>query len=401
MTGYLEDLRQRGDLAELSFPAVEYARRQAVAVAAMERRGLDLVLLNHLPSLCYLSGYQTPATSDYNALFLSRSGAVALQVIEHEIPNAVLTGCIADVRGFRWYLPEEVPQQTVAIVRDLAGDGSRLVIGLEMQRPGMTLGIFDSLKRAFPDATFVDASDLLDAQRVIKSPAEIAYLRRSGALSVKGAEAGLDAWRPGCIDNDIAAAVYRAMIEGGSEYVPTQPFIATGARSGMVHTTFKRRPILAGEAVFVEAASSVQRYTAPVMRSGFVGPRPSLIDRLRAGVMETIDLLLANIAPGRTAHEVARAASAGFRPIRDEIYFQGAYGYHVGLSLPPAWWEGLFPYIAEGIDAELRPGMVFHMPVAARIPGECGVALSETVLVTDTGCEPLTAATRSFRDFAA
>jgi Xaa-Pro dipeptidase len=42
--------------------------------------------------------------------------------------------------------------------------------------------------------------------------------------------------------------------------------------------------------------------------------------------------------------------------------------------------------------------MVFHLPIAARVPAECGVALSETVLVTETGCEPLTASERSFKD---
>src|SRR4029077_14155714 len=116
-------------------------------------------------------------------------------------------------------------------------------------------------------------------------------------------------------------------------------------------------------------ASSIQRYTAPVMRSASVGAPPPIVHRLRAGVESTLMLLLENIAPRRSAHDVARAASAGFDAIRDEIYFQGAYGYHVGLSLPPAWWEGLTPYIAEGIDAELQPGMVFHLPIAARIPG--------------------------------
>jgi Xaa-Pro dipeptidase len=169
----------------------------------------------------------------------------------------------------------------------------------------------------------------------------------------------------------------------------------------MVHTTFKRRPILSGEAVFVETASSIQRYTAPVMRSAFVGAPPAIVQRLRDGVERTLTLLLENIAPRRSAHDVARAASPGFDAIRGEIYFQGAYGYHVGLSLPPAWWEGLTPYIAEGIEAELQPGMVFHLPIAARIPGVCGVALSETVLVTETGCEPLTAPQRAFRDIPA
>jgi Xaa-Pro dipeptidase len=134
-----------------------------------------------------------------------------------------------------------------------------------------------------------------------------------------------------------------------------------------------------------------------MMRSAVVGPPSPTVARLVEGVESTLSLLLTTIRAGRTADEVARAASRGFARIRDEIYFQGAYAYHVGLSLPPNWWEGLTPYIAEGIDAELRAGMVFHMPVAARIPGVCGVALSETVAVTDSGCEILTSPTREFR----
>ena len=72
--------------------------------------------------------------------------------------------------------------------------------------------------------------------------------------------------RVGRTDNEIAAAAYEAMIRAGSEYLRTQPFVATGPRSGMVHTTFRRRPLALGDAIFVETASSYYRYTAPVMR---------------------------------------------------------------------------------------------------------------------------------------
>jgi Xaa-Pro aminopeptidase len=400
-TDYLSELRRHPDLLEPSFQRSEYAARVASAGKAMAARGIDIVLLNHLPSICYLTGYQTPATSDHNCLFLAQDGRTVLQVIEHEIPNAVLTSFIEDVRGFSWYRPETIPSQAADIVAELVRGRRAPTIGVEKDRPALTIALFETLKQSMPEARFVDASDLLNAQRAIKSAAEIAFLRESGRISVLGAEKALDAVRPGCTDNDIAAVAYETMMRAGSEYASTQPFIATGPRSGMVHTTFKRRPILPGQAVFVETASSIQRYTAPVMRSGFVGTPPPVVQRLRAGVASTLALLLETIAPRRSAHDVACAASAGFKAIRDEIYFQGAYGYHVGLSLPPAWWEGLTPYIAEGVEAQLQPGMVFHLPIAARIPGVCGVALSETVVVTETGCEPLTAPQRAFRDFPA
>jgi Xaa-Pro dipeptidase len=398
MTDLLTGLRHASRRAELTFPAAEYEARTVAATAAMARRGFDLVLFNHLPSICYLTGYQTPATSDHNCLFVAASGKMALQLIEHEVPNAILASCVDDVRSFSWYLPDTIPRQMVEIIGDLVDTTRPLVIGIEKERQGLTVGLLEALQRALPSARLEDASALLNDQRRIKSAAELEYLRQSGRLSVIGADAALRALRPGCSDNEIAAAAYEAMIRNGSEYASTQPFIATGPRSGMVHTTFKRRKILDGEAVFVETASSYQRYTAPVMRSAFMGKPTVQIERLRAGVRDTLELLLENLRPGMSAHEVAVAASRGFRAVRGEIYFQGAYGYHVGLSLPPAWWEGLTPFIAEGIEEELAPGMVFHLPIAARIPGVCGVALSETVAISASGCESLTATERSFRD---
>ena len=157
------------------------------ACAAMADRGIDVVLFNHLPSICYLSGYQTPATSDHNCLFVTQDGRIALQVIEHEIPNAVLTGWVEDVRGFSWYQPDTIPTQTVSILSDLTKGRRSLTIGIEQDRPGMTVKLFGLLQSAFPLARIVDASDLLNAQRAVKSTAEIAYLRESGRISVLGA----------------------------------------------------------------------------------------------------------------------------------------------------------------------------------------------------------------------
>src|SRR5690242_12032650 len=187
MKHYLTELRRHPGLREPSFTDNEYRSRTDAARKAMAARDVDILLLTHLPSICYLSGYQTPATSDHNCLFLSGDGA-ALQVIEHEIPNAVLTSHVEDVRGFSWYRPETIPAQAEAIIAALTGGKRAPTIGIEKDRPALTIALFEALQQALPDARFVDASDLLYPQRAIKSPAEIGFLRESGRISVLGAE---------------------------------------------------------------------------------------------------------------------------------------------------------------------------------------------------------------------
>jgi Xaa-Pro dipeptidase len=397
MADYLDALRRQPIAKELAFPAAEYQGRVDRARAELARRELDVLLVHHVPNVCYLSGYQSPATESYTCLAVGRDGREILQLVEHEIPNAELTSWIDEVRSFRWYQPETIPAQTLSILDELGARRRAARIGLELAQPALPVSVYETLRRELPHARLVDASDLVYRQRRIKSPAEIACLRESGRITALGIEAALDAIRPGATDNDVARAGYAAMIGAGSEYLSTQPFVAKGLMSSLVHTTFKRRPIAAGETVFLEFASSYQRYSAPMMRSAIVGAPSPTVRRLMDAVETTLGLLLETIRAGRRAHDVATVASRGFAPVRDEIYFQGAYAYHVGLSLPPNWWEGLTPYIAEGIEAELEAGMVFHMPVAARIPGQCGVALSETVVVTAAGCEVLTAPRRGFR----
>lgn len=397
MADLLDSLRRNGVAKELAFAVDEYEGRMRRVRLDMACRGIDVLLVHHVPNICYLTGYQSPATESYTCLAIAQTDHEVLQLVEHEVPCAELAAWITDLRPYRWYEPEGIPAQTASIVAELSGGSARSVIGVEFQRPACPISVYDDLRHSLPDAVFMDTSTLIYQHRAIKSEREIAYLRESGRITAVGINAALDAIRPYCTDNDVARAGYAAMIDAGSEYMSTQPFVAKGVMSGLTHTTFKRRTIKPGETVFLEFASSYQRYSAPMMRSAVIGRPAPVVDRLVEAVQDTVNLLLENIRAGRTGHDVARAAARGLAPVREEIFFQGAYAYHVGLSLPPNWWEGLSPFIAEGVEAELEAGMVFHMPIAARIPGVCGVALSETVVVTDSGCDILTSPLREFR----
>ena len=84
-----------------------------------------MLLVHHVPNICYLTGYQSPATESYTCLAIAQAGRQILQLVEHEIPGAELTSWLEELQPYRWYQPEGVPPQTVAIVHDLAANAAR------------------------------------------------------------------------------------------------------------------------------------------------------------------------------------------------------------------------------------------------------------------------------------
>lgn len=65
-------------------------------------------------------------------------------------------------------------------------------------------------------------------------------------------------------------------------------------------------------------------------------------------------------------------------------------GYSVGLNFPPGWGAGVFLDLRTGSETVLQEGMVLHLPQTMRVGESTPTAMSETVLVTEGGCEMLT-----------
>ena len=100
--------------------------------------------------------------------------------------------------------------------------------------------------------------------------------------------------------------------------------------------------------------------------------------------------LLEALRPGRTSHEVNAAAVSASRPVAGDVSILKRAGYSVGLNFAPDWGEGVFLDLCTGNHTEIEAGMVFHMPQTMRVGDALPTAISETVLVTDSGCEVLT-----------
>jgi Xaa-Pro aminopeptidase len=384
---YLEALTSRPIPKEMAFPESEYRRRVDTVRGFMAERELDGLLITFVPNVCYMSGYQAFAADLYACMVLPREGEPALQVAELEIPGALLSGWVKDVRGVKWIDPGALARELSGLIKERGLEGKR--IGLETRRSGLSVDVYEGLKQAVPAATFVDGSDLVVRSRLIKSPAELDHMRRSADITRQAIQAAVKAIKPGVTENDIASVGFEALVKHGSEYFSSQPIVAGAHRTGWVHTSFKRTPVQAGDTVILEFGAPYHRYTSAIMHTAALGTPSPAVARLVEASNATLDLLLGTVKPGRTAHDVASEVGKRLADVRRDAYFTGVFGYSIGLGFPPTWREEI-TYVAEGVDQPLRPGMTFHSPISLRLPGVAGIGFSETWVVTDTGCEVLT-----------
>jgi Xaa-Pro dipeptidase len=395
---YLEALTSRPIPKELAFPEAEYRRRVEKVRALMAQKGLDALLVTEVPNVCYLSGYDTFVPNNFACMVLPGSGEPTLQVAEFEIPGALLNGWVKDVRATRFNDADAVVKEFTGLLGDHKLDGKR--IGLETRLPGLNIDVYEGLKQALPRATFVDASDLVFGARLVKSAAELSYMRKAADIVRKSIRATVQAVRPGVSENDIASVGYASLAKEGSEFFSCQPCVVGAHRTGWIHTSQRGTRIQAGDTVMMELGAFVRRYVAAVMHTVVVGEPSRGVERLVKASDQTLTLIAETVKPGRTAHEVASIVKKGLADVSGEAYSTGMFGYAVGLSFPPTWREGRF-MIAEGVHEPMVPGMTFLSPITLRLPGVLGIGFTETLAVTETGCEVLTARDRTLTVVAA
>ena len=371
---------------ELPFPQSEYEGRAARVRAAMEAAGVDLLLLHTPEPICYLTGHQSVGTWGYQCLLFPRRGEPALIVRFMERAIARYTSRVTDIVT---YDDEEDP--TAATARALQDrGGGRGTIGVEESRPGLTVRQYRQLAAAFPDARLVDGAALTEKVRMVKSAAEIEVIRRAARATERGMEAAVAAIAEGRTENDVAAAAAKATIEAGSEHMGTQPFVTSGERSGVAHTTYRRRVLRRGDAILLEMCAGIHRYGAPLMRSATVGPPADDVRRMADACREGLEAAIAAIRPGATSGEVDRACAGAIERAGYAENFRKRTGYSVGVGFPPSWGEGQIVSLQRDDPTVLEPGMVFNIPPARRDYGRVGVGISETVAVTPGGCEVIT-----------
>ena len=369
----------------LPFPEATFADRIRRSQEAVRKRGLDAMLVSAPANIFYLSAFHTPAYDNFQFMLLPASGEPVMFNILHE------SECLVAARSYvrkRVSYPGWMPHLDAA--RDLlvAQGLERGRIGLEKAAFFITIRDFEGLHERLPHIRFEDATGVVEQFRRVKSEEELAVLRQAARVVEAGMQAGIDATREGVVDCDIAAAVHHGLVAAGGDYMSYPPFVNVGWNSSLVHNTWNGTRAVNSDLVFLEISGVVKRYGAALMRSVAVGKIPAEMERRNTIVHDVLARTIDAIKPGITSGDANRACLEAFAGHGYKVMKRS--GYSMGINFPPGWSEGNFLDISHQSPVVLEPGMVFHLPQPYRVPGEQTVSTSETVVVTKTGCEPIT-----------
>lgn len=368
---------------EAAFPAAEFARRQSLAVRALQETGLDALIVTGPENIYWLTGRQTAGYFAFQALVLSTSVPPFLLVRQLEVPGTRANTWQEDIHA---YQDGEDPAQALAAL--LRGHG---IARPAISRDGWFLPatFVRQLETILDTGPLPEGSGLIEGLRAVKSPLELEAIRAAARYTETGLRAGLEACERGVDENTVAAAMLSASVAAGSEAMAMEPLISSGPRSGLPHMTWRRRRLEEGDPVFLELAASHARYHSALMRCLWVGRPPAAAQAMMDCAERALDAALGRMRPGISCAAVHAAAQAVIDEAGYHAAFRKRIGYSMGVAFAPDWGEGAILSLFSGVDRVLEPGMVFHLPATLRRYGHWTVGASETVIVTQSGIDVL------------
>jgi Xaa-Pro dipeptidase len=367
----------------LGFSLDEYLRRYQLVLEKMRQMKVDVLLVRGPENITYLSGYETPGYYRYHCLIIAPGEEPVLVLRRFEELN------IPEYSWLTRHEPvddwEHPPEVTVRVLERMGLNDKR--IGVEKAGWFFTVEEYETFERSLPKATFVDATRMVEEARLIKSDEEIAVMRRAAAILDEAVQAGIDASAPGVNDDYVNATVNKVLLENGGEYMGLPPFILSGERTCLPHQTARSEIIKDRDIVYFEVSCSKYRYAAAIMRTIFIGEPDSRQQACAEAVIGGLNAALDIIRPGVTCEQVDHAARSVIEKAGFGEHFRHRLGYSIGVNYPPDWGEGQILSLQKREPRPLEPGMCFHMVPLCLIYREFGIGFSETIYVTDDGCE--------------
>ena len=358
------------------FPPEEFEARRARTRAAMAERGIETLLTVDPSNMNWLTGYDGWSFYTPQGVVLTATDCLWWgRGMDAEGARHTAWGCaIAGYDDALVQNPDAHPME------DLARRLPPGPLGVEMDDYWYSARAHAVLAAHRPT---IDATGLVNWRRLVKSPAEIALMRRAARISEAVIDGLLARTRPGLPKNEAVAEAWRDAIRGTPEawgdYPAIVPMLPSGHEASAPHLTWDGRPFRRGEATFFEISGCHRRYHAPLCRTIHLGPPPAEMARAAETVAEALEAGMHAARPGRTAGDVARAMRAALA--KGGIRKTGRMGYAVGLSYPPDWGERTVS-IRESDETVLAPSMTFHLMPGLWMDG-WGYECTETVLVRE------------------
>jgi Xaa-Pro aminopeptidase len=372
---------------------------------ALAPAGLNALICSLPKNVLMLSGYWPVIGTSVAVAF--EDGTVEVIVPEDETELAGRAWA-ERIHSFQPASLDKLISPSEALVQGLAALAERLNgmrIGIEEGEnsepatyAAMNLynrSLFRSIARALPAAVLIQADDLLENLRSIKTEIELEGIRKACFLTRYAFEKAVSKLRPGIGEFEAAENFRFAFIDQQTsigEHARAEAFFwaMSGANSALAHGAYARsrsKRLAKADLVLIHCNTCVDGYWTDITRTFSVGDVKDQREDMYRAIFEARALALQTIAPGRKAYKIDSAARTVLERLGFGKEFKHSTGHGVGFD---AISPNALPRIHPKSDDILAPGMVVNVEPAIYFDSYGGIRHCEMVAVTQDGFELLT-----------
>ncbi len=364
------------------FTRDDYAARMARVVADAGAAGLDGVLVTPGPDLVWLTGYQpTAITERLTLLALTADREPTLVVPALERPDA-----------------EGAAGTAATAVVDWSDGSDPYAAASAVLRPGARYAVSDSawalhllgLQAALPGTGFHAVTERLPMLRAVKDADELARLAAAGAAADATYEEIVHVRFAGRRETDVAADLADLLRQHGHEQVDFT-VVGSGPNGANPHHEAGSRVVEDGDCVVLDFGGLLAGYGSDTSRTVSVGEPSAEVREVHELVRLAQQAGVDAVRPGVACQEIDRAARAVIADAGYGERFIHRTGHGIGVTTHEP------PYMVEGEELPLVPGMCFSVEPGVYLPGRFGVRIEDIVTVTADGVRRLNTTTRELR----
>ena len=355
-----------------------FAARRKRASAVLGARGISALLLSPGSDLAYLSGYRIFGSERLTCLVLEADGAATLVLPALEAARA--RQAAPDLPQRTW---EETEDPYALVASLVAGKG-------EVSVADQMWALFTlRLQQAFPGRSFSLASGVTRELRMRKDAHEREALRAVSASADRAYVKVLGREFTGKREREIGAELAELLKEEGHDEV-TFTIVASGPNGASPHHETGDRRIAAGDAIVLDFGGTREWYCSDITRTVHVGTPDAETLKVHDAVRRSQEAGYAAATSGATASSVDTASRRVIEAAGYGKYFIHRTGHGIGLD------GHEHPYLVNGNDERLEPGMAFSIEPGIYLPDRFGVRIEDIAILSDLGkAEPLNNADRS------
>jgi len=371
----------------IHFSKEEFAKRKLKVIQELKKQNLVALLMFRQESMYWLTGYDTFGFVYFQCLVLTVSGDLILLTRAPDLRQAQNTSIIKDIRIWVDKDNANPANELRNILSELGLEKSNL--GVEYEAYGLTGRNAIKLNNSLNNfAKLYDKSELISFLRVVKSPAEIIYVKKAAELADNALEVAWKYSHAGQDEAKILAEMQSEVFKGGGDYPANEYIIGSGKNALLCRYQSEKRKLNKIDQLSIEWAGTYKHYHSAMFRTILIGKANDKQKKMFDACLEALKACENKLIPGNKLGDVFDVHAEIFDRLGYKKSRMNACGYSLGSTFAPNWMD--WPMIYAGNPIILSSGMVFflHM-ILMDSDNQLAMNLGETYLLTNSGNERL------------